>query len=72
MEVLHGLARANAHVSIKSSKVQSAEAQHAKAMVQATTHIFQSLSKKRSTSLGVQNAEALLSGQKVAVLHQNS
>ena len=58
-------------VSVKSSKVQGTEAQHAKAMVQETTHIFQSLSKARSTSLGVLNAKALLSGPRVAGLHQN-
>ncbi len=59
-------------VSVKSYKVQGTEAQHAKAMVQATTYIFQSLSKARSTSLGVLNANALLSGPRVAGLHQNT
>ncbi len=59
-------------VSVKSSKVQGTEAQHAKAMVQETTHIFQSLLKERSTSLGVLSAKALLSGPRVAGLHQNS
>jgi predicted transcriptional regulator of viral defense system len=58
-------------VSVKSSKVQGTEAQHANAKVQATTHIFQSLSKARSTSLGVLNAKALLSGPRGAGLHQN-
>ena len=58
-------------VSVKSSKVQGTEAQHATAMVQATTHIFQSLSKARSTSLGVLNAKALLSGPRIDGLHQN-
>jgi hypothetical protein len=59
-------------VSVKSSKVQGTEAQHVTAMVQATNHIFQSLSKARSTSLGVLNAKALLSGPRVTGLHQNS
>ncbi len=47
-DILHCLTLV-AMVSVKSSKLQGTEAQHAKAMVQATTYIFQSLSKARST-----------------------
>ncbi len=43
-------------VSVRAFKSQGTESQHAKAMVHATTHIFQSLSKARSTSLGVLHA----------------
>ena len=59
-------------VSVKASEVQGTEAQHAKVMVQATTHIFHSFSKAMSTSVGVENAKALLSGPRVEDLHQNS
>ena len=59
-------------VSVKTSEVQGTEAQNAKVMVQATTHILQSFSKAMSTSVRVENAKALLSGQRVEGLHQNS
>ena len=59
-------------VSVKASEAQGTEAQHSKVMVQATTHIFQSFSKAMSTSVGVVNAKALLSGPRVEDLHQNS
>ena len=63
-DFLQGLTRF-ALVSVKASEVQGTEAQHAKVMVQVTTHIFQSFSKAISTSVGVENAKALLSGPRV-------
>ena len=70
-DFLHNLTRF-ALVSVKASEVQGTEAQHSKVMVQATTHIFHSFSKAMSTSVGVENAKALLSGPRVEDLHQNS
>ncbi len=42
-------------VFVKASEIQGTEAHHAKDMAQATTHIFQSLSKATSTTLLVVN-----------------
>ena len=56
-------------VSVEASADQR---QHAKSMVKATTHIFQSRSKAMSTSVGELKAMTELSGPRVDLLHQNS
>ena len=56
-------------VSVEASADQR---QHAKSMVEATTHIFHSRSKAMSTSVGVLKAKSELSGPRVDLLHQNS
>ena len=55
------------HPRIRGSLVAGGggDGQHAKSMVQATTHIFHSRSKAMSTSVGVLKAKAVLSGPRV-------
>ena len=62
------------HPRIRGSLVAGGggDGQHAKSMVEATTHIFHSRSKAMSTSVGVLKAKSELSGPRVDLLHQNS